>query len=136
MKSQLLLLLAIALLTGCAGTQRIVTDAAAGAGGAAIGHELSHGNAWATAGGAAAGVAVGEGVNYLNQNATQRARADGYNNGRSDAVKQQYWVMVNQQKAAEGNPDEKISLYDIPIPEQQIDGVNLKPTTKTLRIEE
>jgi len=52
-------------------------------------------------------------------------------------VKQQYWVMINQQKAAEGHEfDEPISLFDIPVPEQQIDGVILKPTTKTLRIEE
>ena len=32
--------------------------------------------------------------------------------------------------------DENISLYDIPVPEQRIDGVILKPTTKVLRIEE
>ena len=63
--------------------------------------------------------------------------ATGFDKGRSDAVKQQYWVMINQQKAAEGHEfDEPISLFDIPVPEQQIDGVILKPTTKTLRIEE
>ena len=51
-------------------------------------------------------------------------------------MKQQYWVMVNQQKATEGQEKEHFSLYDIPVPEQQIDGVILKPTVKTLRIEE
>jgi hypothetical protein len=32
--------------------------------------------------------------------------------------------------------DQHISLYEIPVPEQQVDGVTLKPTTKLLRIEE
>ena len=45
--------------------------------------------------------------------------------------------MVNQQKAEEGKSlDENISLFEIPVPEQRIDGVILKPTTKILRIEE
>ena len=45
--------------------------------------------------------------------------------------------MVNQQKATEGHEfDDHISLYEIPVPEQQIDGVILKPTTKILRIQE
>jgi hypothetical protein len=127
----------VSLLSGCAGTTRVVTDTlAAGVGGGAA-NLLSKGNPIVTAAGAAGGVLLGETLNYANENNANKARLESYNKGRSDAVKQQYWVQVNQQKAAEGQSfDENISLLDIPIPEQRIDGVILNPTTKTLRIEE
>ena len=131
------LLIATMLLAGCAGTTRVVTDTVAAGGGAFAGNELGKGNPLITAAGAGAGVLLGETLNYANDNNAKKAYATGFDKGRSDAVKQQYWVMINQQKAAEGHEfDEPISLYDIPVPEQQIDGVILKPTIKTLRIEE
>jgi hypothetical protein len=129
--------LAVLLLTGCAGTTRVVTDTlgAGVVGGAA--NVLSKGNPLVTAAGAAGGVLLGEAINFANDNNANKARLEGYNKGRSDAVKQQYWVQVNQQKAAEGGAfEENISLFDIPIPEQRIDGMILKPTTRTLRIDE
>jgi hypothetical protein len=111
-------------------------DAGAGVGGGAA-NLLSKGNPIVTAAGAAGGVLLGETLNYANENNANKARLEGYNKGRSDAVKQQYWIRFNQQEAAEGQSfDENISLFDIPIAEQLIDGVILKPTTKTLRIEE
>ncbi|MEO8352273.1 MAG: hypothetical protein ABI680_11125 [Chthoniobacteraceae bacterium] len=132
-----LALLCLSLLSGCAGTTRVVTDTlSAGVGGGAA-NLLTKGNPIATAAGAAGGVLLGETLNYASANNANKARLEGYNKGRSDAVKQQYWVQVNQQKAAEDHAfDENISLFDIPIPEQRIDGVILKPTTKILRIEE
>jgi uncharacterized protein YcfJ len=124
-------------LSGCAGTTRVLTDTVGAGGGALIGNKLSHGNPLITAAGAGAGVLLGETLNYANDNHAKKAYAEGFDKGRSDAVKQQYWVMINQQKTGEGNGvDEKISLYEIPVPEQKIDGVILKPTTKVLRIEE
>lgn len=138
MKTPILLaILCLSFLTGCAGTTRVLTDTVAAGVGGGAGNLLSKGNPIVTAAGAAGGVLLGETLNYANENNANKARLEGYNKGRSDAVKQQYWVQVNQQKAAEGNAfDENISLFDIPIPEQRIDGVILKPTTKTLRIEE
>jgi hypothetical protein len=124
------------LLTGCEGTTRVVTDTATAGAGALAANELSHGNPLITAAGGAVGLAVGEVLNYANNSNAKKAYASGFDKGRSDAVKQQYWVMVNQQKAEGHEFDEHISLYDLPVPEQQIDGVILKPTTKTLRIEE
>ena len=137
MKTIPILLTATMLLAGCAGMTRVVTDTAAAGVGAFAANKLSKGNPLITAAGGAAGVLLGETFNYANDNNAKKAYATGFDKGRSDAVKQQYWVMINQQKAAEGHEfDEPISLYDIPVPEQQIDGVILKPTTKTLRIEE
>lgn len=136
-KTAFIFLSAAILLSGCAGTTRVLTDTVGAGGGAFVGNKLSHGNPLITAAGAGAGVLLGETLNYANDNHAKKAYAQGFDKGRSDAVKQQYWVMVNQQKAGEGNGvDEKISLYEIPVPEQKIDGVILKPTTKVLRIEE
>lgn len=131
-------LLSIALVSllaaGCA-TTRPISGVVMGAGGAALANELSDGNAAWTAAGAAGGVLLSEGLHYASRKQSERAYADGYDKGRSDAVKQQYWVMVNHQKDT-GNANADVRLYEIPIPEQRIDGVILKPTTKYLRIEE
>lgn len=131
-------LLSVALIalfaTGCA-TTRPISDVAMGAGGAALANELSDGNTAWTAAGAAGGVLLSEGLHYASKKQAERAYADGYDKGRSDAVKQQYWVLVNHQRAT-GDADANVRLYEIPVPEQRIDGVILKPTTKYLRIEE
>ena len=98
--------------TGCAAV-RPVTDMAAGAAG---------------------GVLLSEGGFYLAGKESDKAYTTGYEKGRSDAVKQQYWILVHQQQQQKTLP-ENISLYAIPIPEQTIDGTILNPTTKYLRIE-
>jgi hypothetical protein len=121
------------LLAGCAAV-RPVTDMAAGAGGGFIASELSHGNPGITAAGAAGGVLLSEGGFYLAGLQATNAYVAGYEKGRSDAVKQQYWILVNQQHQQNGSLN-NVSLYAIPVPEQTIDGVVFNPTTKYLRIE-
>lgn len=124
-------------LAGCAGTTRVVTDTLAAAVGGATGNALSKGNPLITAAGAAGGVLVGEIVNHAAERGGERARNEGYEQGRSDAVKQQYWVLVNQQRAEAGEGEtENVSLFEIPVPERTVDGAILKPTTRVLRIEE
>ena len=123
------------LLTGCAAT-RPISDLAMGAGGAALASEFSHGNTAITAAGAAGGVLVSEGLHYASQKQSDKAYTTGYEKGRSDAVKQQYWILVNQQKEKAEQNQENVRYYEIPVPEQTIDGAILNPTTKLLRIEE
>jgi hypothetical protein len=130
----ILILATIALFAGCA-TERPISDMAAGAGGGALAADLSNGNPAITAAGAAGGVLVSEGVHYAAKKQADKASATAYEKGRSDAVKQQYWIMVNQQKS-KAEPENNVRLYEIPMPEQKIDGVTLEPTTKYLRIEE
>jgi hypothetical protein len=127
--------LAAALITGCS-TTRPISAVAMGAGGAALANDLSDGDPLITAAGAAGGVLLSEGLHYASKKQADRAYATGYEKGRSDAVKQQYWVLVNQQKPNGGEAGNNVRLYEIPVPEQKIDGVILKPTTKYLRIEE
>jgi hypothetical protein len=120
-------------LGGCAASRPIVDVAAAG-GGAALANKLSHGDPAITAAGAAGGVIVSEGAYYLSKKQSGKAYVTGYEKGRSDAVKQQYWVLIQQQQRKE--TPENVRFYEIPVPEQTIDGVILKPATKYLRIEE
>ena len=137
MKTHHLVALALVplLLTGCAAS-RPISDLAMGAGGAALGSEMSHGNLAITAAGAAGGVLVSEGLHYASQKQAGNAYTSGYEKGRSDAVKQQYWILVNQQKEKAEKSQEHVRYYEIPVPEQTIDGTILNPTTKLLRIEE
>ena len=123
----------VSLLTGCAAT-RTISDVAMGAGGAALASELSHGNPAATAGGAAGGLLLSEGLHYAARKESEKAYLSGYDKGRSDAVKQQYWLYVDVQRTR--NRTDHVRLYEVHLPEQEIDGVIFKPTTKYLRIEE
>jgi len=64
----------------------------------------------------------------------EKAYAAGYDKGKSDAVKQQYWLYVSMQK--QRNQVSSVRLYPVQLPEQRIDGVTFQPSTKLLRIEE
>ena len=122
-----------ALITGCSST-RAISDVALGAGGAYLGHELSDGNPVVTAAGAAGGVLLSEGLHYAAKKESQKAYATGYDKGKSDAVKQQYWLYVSLQR--QRNQVGSVRLYPVQLPEQRIDGVTFQPSTKYLRIEE
>ena len=125
---------AVCLFTGCAAT-RTISDVGLGAGGAALGGALSKNNPVAIAGGAAGGVLVSEGLNYAVSRETAASFQTGYDKGRSDAVKQQYWLYVAMQRDKAGNAGH-VRLYEVHLPEQIIDGVIFKPTTHFLRIEQ
>jgi len=60
--------------------------------------------------------------------------ATGYDKGKSDAVKQQYWLYVSMQR--QRNQVGSVRLYPVQLPEQRIDGITFQPSTKLLRIEE
>ena len=136
-KSLLLIPLAsvVCLFTGCAALTRTTTDVGLGAGGAAIGGVLSKGNPLAIVGGAAGGVLLGEGLHYANGKLNNQSYQTGYDKGRSDAVKQQYWLYVSLQQPKAGD-EGRVRLYQLQLPEQVIDGVIFKPTTQFLRIEQ
>jgi hypothetical protein len=129
----LLAALVVGLFAGCAAT-RPIGDVALGAGGAYLGHELSNGDPIATAAGAAGGVILNEGLHYAAKKQSNKAYAAGYDKGKSDAVKQQYWLYVSMQR--QRNQVGSVRLYPVQLPEQRIDGVTFQPSTKYLRIEE
>jgi hypothetical protein len=124
----------VCLFTGCAAVTRSTTDLALGASGAALGGELSHNNPYAIVGGAAGGALLGEGLHLANSKLNDQSYQTGYDKGRSDAVKQQYWLFVALQQAKAGD-EGRVRHYEVHLPEQTIDGVIFKPTTQFLRIE-
>ena len=133
---QFILLAAVgSLFSGCAAVTRTATDVGLGAGGAALGGELTHNNPYAIVGGAAGGALLGEGLHYANSTLNDKSYQTGYDKGRSDAVKQQYWLYVSIQQAKAGD-EGRVRLYEVHLPEQVIDGVIFQPTTQFLRIEE
>jgi len=127
------LVLVAGLFAGCAAT-RPISDVALGAGGAYLGHELSDGDPLITAAGVAGGVIVSETLHYAAGKQADKSYASGYDKGKSDAVKQQYWLYVCTQK--QRNQVSNVRLYPVQLPEQRIDGVTFQPSTKLLRIEE
>lgn len=133
MKLLILPLAIVTVLTGCAAT-RPIGSVTLGAGGAYLGHELSNGDPLGTAAGAAGGVLLSEGLHYLAKMETQKAYVSGYDKGKSDAVKQQYWLYVSMQK--QRNQVSRVRLYPVQLPEQRIDGVTFQSSTKLLRIDE
>jgi hypothetical protein len=91
------LVLVSVLFAGCAAT-RPITDVALGAGGAYLGNGLSHGKPAATVAGPPGGVLVSEGLHYATKTQAGKAYANGYDKGKSDAVKQRYWLYVSRGK--------------------------------------
>ena len=79
-------------------------------------------------------VILSEGLHYAAKKQSDKAYAAGYDKGKSDAVKQQYWLYVSMQR--QRNQVGSVRLYPVQLPEQRIDGVTFQPTTKYLRIEE
>ena len=123
----------IGLFTGCS-AMRPIDDAALGAGGAYLGNNLSHGNPAGTIAGAAGGVLISEGLHYAAKSQEDKAFTSGYDKGKSDAVKQQYWLYVSLQH--QHSESGSVRLYPVHLPEQRIDGVTFQTSTKFLRIEE
>ena len=59
----------------------------------------------------------------------------GYYLGRSDAVKQQYWMVQNLQRQPK-SPQQKVTDIPITVPGQTVNGVTTVPHTETVRIEQ
>jgi hypothetical protein len=60
---------------------------------------------------------------------------NGYFLGRSDAVKQQYWMVQNLQKQPKAPPP-KVTELPVTIPGQTVNGVTTVPHTITIPVEQ
>ena len=110
-------------LTGCSTAGSAVSELGlAGVGGVA-GYQLSD----QKIGGAVAGAAVGYAASKIAQSHAQQAQAEaekrGYDRALNQAVKQQYWVIQNQQRSREALPESEARLVPVVIPETKINGV-------------
>jgi hypothetical protein len=132
-------LLACALLGGCAGVSptRIIGNTAGMAGGAILGRTLGKGNALTTTLGAGAGVLLSEGMQAGSSAAQQKSYVAGYEKGQSDTAKR-HWKTLNERQriALETDDAAHVRLFEVPLPERQVNGVTFAPSTATLRIQE
>ena len=107
----------------------------AGAGGVA-GYELSDHRV----GGAAAGAAAGYIVSQVAQSEVHREMTDaekrGYDRAMNQAVKQQYWIIQDQQKSRTTPEEKDARLVPVVIPETTINGVTQRAHVEFLRVQQ
>ena len=132
-------ILACSLLSGCAGVSptRVIGNTVSAAGGALLGHTFGKGNPLATTLGAGAGVLVSEALQAGSSAAQQRSYVSGYEKGQSDTAKRQFQALNERQRIApQSDEAAHLRLFEVPLPERQINGVTFAPATATLRIQE
>src|SRR5579883_2786789 len=115
-------------------TRSLMTTATATALGGYVGaKESDHNKARGAALGAAAGFVVGETMNYFGNKAQREAYLAGYEKGQSNAVKQQYWIARDNQRARTDDGYEE-AYYEITVPQSDRDGVRREPTKRVIRV--
>ena len=136
-RSEVLVLLALSLvLAGCStGAGGVASDVGLAGAGGVLGYKLSDGNAGVAAAGAAAGYVVSKVAQSEYKSAAQKAEKAGYDRAMNQAVKQQYWIMQNQQKTLPVD-DERPRLVPVVMPETNINGVIQKAHVEYLRLEQ
>ena len=136
-RSEVLVLLALSLvLAGCStGAGGVASDVGLAGAGGVLGYKLSDGNAGVAAAGAAAGYVVSKVAQSEYRSAAQKAEKAGYDRAMNQAVKQQYWIMQNQQKSLPVD-DERPRLVPVVMPETNINRVIQKAHVEYLRLEQ
>ena len=135
---RLLPLLAFPLLfAGCttADIGKSVSDVGLSGAGGVIGYKVSNGNPAATAGGALAGYLVSKTVQSSQDRSVKDAEKAGYERALNQAVKQQYWIIQNQQKSLSPDGARDPHLVPVVIPETKINGVTINAHVEYLRVE-
>ena len=135
---RLLPLLAFPLLfAGCttADIGKSVSDVGLSGAGGVIGYKVSNGNPAATAGGALAGYLVSKTVQSSQDRSVKDAEKAGYERALNQAVKQQYWIIQNQQKSLSPDGARDPRLVPVVIPETKINGVTTDAHVEFLRVE-
>ena len=136
-RSEVLVLLALSLvLAGCStGAGGVASDVGLAGAGGVLGYKLSDGNAGVAAAGAAAGYVVSKVAQSEYKSAAQKAEKAGYDRAMNQAVKQQYWIMQNQQKSLPTDNELSPRLVPVVIPESNINGVIQNAHVEYLSIE-
>ena len=122
-------------LTGCGTVGGAAADLGlAGAGGVA-GYQVSG----QKIGGAAAGAAVGYLAAKVTQSEVQKKLSDaeqrGFDRALNQAVKQQYWIIQEQQRSWEKTDEHDSRLVPVVLPETKINGVGHTAHVEFLRVE-
>ena len=137
MKPTILLLSVISLLlSGCGTLRQPASDVLLTGVGATIGYEASGKKIGGAAVGAGAGYIASKITNAQIDAAIAEAEQRGYDRAMNQAVKQQYWILQNQQRGETTNGQTEPRYVTVTLPETiTADGTIIKPSTITLRTE-
>lgn len=87
--------------------------------------------------GAVAGYAAGAISDSMSQNEVRQKYLDGYNKGRSDAIKDLYWLKRDAERASTGGDGVQRRYYEVPVPEHvTTDGVLVEPRKVIIEVVE
>lgn len=122
-------------LSGCSTAGGMASDIGLAGAGGALAYELSDGDMGVTAVGAAGGYLVSQFAQSQVKKAIRNAEQRGYDRAMNQAVKQQYWIIQNQQRSFETNTADTARLVPVELPETTVNGVILNPSVEYLRVE-
>ena len=107
---------------GCAGLGGTATEVGLAGAGGAVGYEVSDHKVEGAAVGAAAGYLAGKVARTEVKRGEDEAEKRGYDRAMNQAVKQQYWIIQNQQRSAKTEV-RSASMVPVVVPETTVDGV-------------
>ncbi len=108
--------------TGCSSLGGSATELGLAGVGGALGYEVSDHKVGGAAAGAAAGYVAGKFARRQIKRGEEEAEKRGYDRAMNQAVKQQYWIIQNQQRTREVEA-RPAALVPVVIPESNVDGV-------------
>ena len=128
-------LIAAACLAGCSTAGRAASDLGLAGAGGVVGYQVS--------GKKFGGAAVGATVGYLGSKVAQsevsrgqvEAEKRGYDRALNQAVKQQYWIIQEQQRSRETQDESPARLVPVVVPETKINGVVQNAHVEYLRVQ-
>jgi hypothetical protein len=126
---------AVASLTGCSTAGGMASDIGLAGAGGALAYELSDGDIGVTAAGATGGYLISKLAQSQVKKAISEAEQRGYDRAMNQAVKQQYWIIQNQQRSFEMAQSDTARFVPVQLPETTVNGVILNPSVEYLRVE-
>jgi hypothetical protein len=127
--------LAAAGLSGCGTAGGMASDIGLAGAGGVLGHELSDGDMGVTAAGAVGGYLVSKVAQNQVGKAVRNAEQRGYERAMNQAVKQQYWIIQNQQRPGDARSESSARLVPVQLPETTVNGAILNPSVEYVRVE-
>ncbi|HEX2853962.1 MAG TPA: hypothetical protein VHO24_12040 [Opitutaceae bacterium] len=121
--------------TGCTTAGGTVADLGLAAAGGTAGYHVSDHKIGGAAVGAAAGFVASKVAQSKVRDAIRDAEKRGFDQAMNQAVKQQYWIIQNQQRSREISETQEARLVPVVIPETKINGVLQKAHVEYLRVE-
>lgn len=132
---ELLLSLVPLVFAGCAsGVGGAASDLALAGAGGVVGYKVSGDKVGGAAIGAATGYVASKIAQAAVKHSNDSAEQDGYDRALNQAVKQQYWIIQNQQRTMQPADAKDPRLVPVVIPEGRVDGAIIESHVEYLNV--